>query len=138
MTQDGEIVVIHDASVERTTDRFGVVAEKTLDKLRRSDAGYHFSPDEGRTHPYRGQGVKIPTLAEVYEQFPDASVNIEIKEAQQGIEDAVLKTVRDASAEERTLVVSGHDAVVKRFRELSLAARFPRGRLGRKLSGSAN
>jgi glycerophosphoryl diester phosphodiesterase len=117
MTRDGGIVVIHDATVDRTTDGSGAVAEMTLDELRNLDAGYRFSLDEGRTHPYRGRGVRIPTLAEIYEEFPGSYVNIDIKEAQPGVEEAVLRVIRDA--EGRTLVVSDDHAVVRRFRRVS-------------------
>lgn len=119
MTRDGEIVVIHDPTVDRTTDGTGAVAEMTLDDLRRLDAGYRFSPDGGATYPYRGAGARVPTLAELYEAFPRASLNIEIKEAQPGVEEAVLRVVRGAAAEERTLVVSNDHGVIRRFRRLS-------------------
>jgi glycerophosphoryl diester phosphodiesterase len=119
MTLDGEIVVIHDATVDRTTEGSGVVAGMTLDELRALDAGYRFSPDGGRTHPYRGQGVRVPTLAQVYEQFPAACVNVDIKGPQPGVEEAVMRVIRDARAEGRSLVVSEHHAVVRRFRRVS-------------------
>jgi glycerophosphoryl diester phosphodiesterase len=119
MTRDGEIVVIHDATVDRTTDGSGAVAEMTLDNLRSLDAGYRFSPDGGRTHPYRGRGLRVPTLAEVYEEFPDSYVNIDIKEAQPDVEEAVLRVICSAGAEERTLVVSDDHALVRRFRRVS-------------------
>ena len=119
MTLDGEVAVIHDATVERTTEGFGAVAEMALDELRALDAGYRFSPDGGRTQPYRGQGLRIPTLAQVYEQFPAACVNIDIKEPQPGAEEAVMGVIRDASAERRSLVVSEYHAVVRRFRGVS-------------------
>ncbi|MDP8950178.1 MAG: glycerophosphodiester phosphodiesterase [Actinomycetota bacterium] len=119
MTRDGEIVVIHDATVDRTTDGSGVVAEMTLDELRSLDAGYRFNLDGGRTHPYRGQDIRVPTLAEVYEKFPRVKVNIEIKEAQPDVEEAVMEVIREAHAEERTLVVSNHHDVVRRFRKTS-------------------
>src|SRR5215211_1687562 len=117
MTLDKEIVVIHDATVDRTTNGSGAVAEMTLEELRTFDAGYRFSPDGGHTHPYRGRGVKVPTLAQVYEEFPVTSVNIDIKEAQPGAEEAVLRVMRDAG--ERSLVVSDDHAVVRRFRKVS-------------------
>jgi glycerophosphoryl diester phosphodiesterase len=119
MTRDGEVVVIHDATVDRTTDGSGVVAGMTLDELRGLDAGYRFSPDGGRTYPYRGRGLRIPTLAEVYEEFPATSVNIDIKEPQPGAEGAVLQVIRNAGVEERSLVVSDDHAVVRRFRRVS-------------------
>jgi glycerophosphoryl diester phosphodiesterase len=119
MTVDREIVVIHDATVERTTEGSGVVAEMTLDELRTLDAGYRFSPDGGRTHPYRGQGVRIPTLAQVYEHFPAVCVNVDMKEPQSDVERAVAGVIRDAHAEGRSLVVSEYHAVVRRFRGVS-------------------
>ena len=118
-TRDGEIVVIHDASVDRTTDGSGAVAGMTLEELRRLDAGYRFSPDGGRTFPYRGRGTRIPTLAEVYAQFPDVRVNADIKETRAGTEEVVLRVIRRAAAEVRTLVASNDHAVVRRFRRAS-------------------
>jgi glycerophosphoryl diester phosphodiesterase len=119
LTRDGEVVVIHDATVDRTTDGSGAVAGMSLDELRGLDAGYRFSPDGGITHPYRGRGLRVPTLAEVYEEFPAASVNIDIKEPQQGAEEAVLQITRNGGVEERSLVVSDDHAVVRRFRGVS-------------------
>jgi glycerophosphoryl diester phosphodiesterase len=119
MTRDGEVVVIHDATVDRVTDGSGAVAGMTLDEVRRFDAGYSFSPDGGRTFPYRGRGVRIPTLAEIYEEFPDAYVNADIKEAQPEAEEAVLSVIKDAAAEGRTLVASTDHAVLRRFRKVS-------------------
>lgn len=119
MTRDGEVVVIHDATVDRVTDGSGAVAEMTLEEIRRLDAGCRFSPDGGRTFPYRGQGVRIPTLAEVYEEFPDARVNADIKEAQPGVEEVVLRVIQRAAAEERTLIASTDHAVLRRFRKVS-------------------
>jgi glycerophosphoryl diester phosphodiesterase len=117
MTLDKEIVVIHDATVDRTTNGSGAVAEMTLDELRSFDAGYRFSLDGGRTHPYRGRGLRVPTLAEIYEEFPSVSVNMEIKEGQPGIEERVMEVIR--GDEERTLVASNHHAVMRRFRRVS-------------------
>jgi len=119
MTRDGEVVVIHDATVDRVTDGSGAVAEMTLDEVRRLDAGYSFSYDGGRTFPYRGQGVRIPTLAEVYEEYPDTCVNADIKEAQPEAEEAVFNVIQDAAAEGRTLVASTDHAVLRRFRRVS-------------------
>ena len=132
-TREGEVVVIHDATVDRTTDGSGAVAGMTLDELRRLDAGYRFSPDGGRTFPYRGRGMEIPTLAEVYEEFPDARVNADIKEARAREEEAVLRVVRDAAAEARTLVASSDHAVVRRFRRVS-GGRIPTGASRREIA----
>jgi glycerophosphoryl diester phosphodiesterase len=118
-TRDGEIVVIHDATVDRTTDGSGAVAGMTLRELKGLDAGYRFSPDGARAFPYRDRGITIPTLAEVYEEFPVAPVNADIKEARAGMEEAVLRVIERAGAEARTLVASNDHAVVRRFRSVS-------------------
>ncbi|HEX2207602.1 MAG TPA: glycerophosphodiester phosphodiesterase [Longimicrobium sp.] len=104
-TRDGDCVVIHDATVDRTTDGRGRVADLTVDELRRLDAGYHFTPDGGTTHPFRGRGVHISTLREVLEALPDARVNVEIKDRR--AQQAVQRTIRDLGAEHRVLVAAG-------------------------------
>src|ERR1044071_2266469 len=62
-TRDGVVVVIHDGTLERTTDALGPVRDLTFAELGRCDAGFHFS--DGRGHPFRGRGVRVPALAEV-------------------------------------------------------------------------
>ena len=119
MTSDGYVVVIHDDSVERTTDGSGFVRDMPLDEIRSLDAGYRFTPDGGATYPYRGQGVRVPELREVFGRFPGHRMNVDIKEARPGIEEALLQVIDDAGAEDRTLVVSEVSEIVDNFRELS-------------------
>ena len=119
LTRDGHVVVIHDATVERTTNGAGSVAEMTLAELRGFDAGHNFSPDGGRTRPYYGRGLLVPTLVEVLQEFADVSVNIDMKEGRPGIEAALLGVLREAGAEGRALVVSSRHSAVRRFRKIS-------------------
>jgi glycerophosphoryl diester phosphodiesterase len=119
MTRDGHIVVIHDATVDRTTSGTGAVSEMTIDELRGPDAGYNFSPDGGPTRPYRGRGSRVPTLEDVLHEFPGVAVNIDIKAGGSGIEAAVLEVIREANSLDRVLVVSTSHATVKRFRRVS-------------------
>jgi glycerophosphoryl diester phosphodiesterase len=76
---DGRCVVIHDATVDRTTDGTGRVAAMTLAELRELDAGFRFSDDGGLSHPFRGAGVRIPTIDEVLETLPDMRLTVEVK-----------------------------------------------------------
>ena len=119
MTSDGGIVVIHDDSVDRTTEGTGLVRRMTLQELQSLDAGYRFTPDGGIAYPHRGQGVRVPELGEVLRHFPGHKVNIDIKEEQPGVEVALLETIEGADAGNRVLVVSEMPAVVERIRELS-------------------
>jgi len=108
LTADGHLVVIHDDKVDRTTNGSGLIREKTLQEIKLLDAGYKFPGQGSKTYPYRGQGVVIPTLEEVYQEFPDVATNVEIKEDQPGIEQALWQVIEEAEAAERTLVVSGN------------------------------
>jgi glycerophosphoryl diester phosphodiesterase len=116
---EGTIVVIHDAVVDRTTDGSGPVAEKTVPELQSLDAAYRFSDDGGLTFPWRARGVKIPTLEALYQAFPEAPFNIEIKGRRSGIEEAVFRHIEAAGAMERTLVVSDSRGTISRFRKVS-------------------
>ena len=116
---EGTIVVIHDAVVDRTTDGTGPVAEKTVPELQSLDAGYRFSPDGGATFPWRAKGVTIPTLEALYQAFPDAPFNIEIKGRRSGIEETVFHQIEAAGALQRTLVVSDNTGTISRFRKVS-------------------
>ena len=119
MTSDGRVAVIHDDSVDRTTNGQDLVRDMTLREVQGLDGGYRFPPDGGDTYPYRDRGVRVPELGEVLREFPDQQVNIDIKEARPGIEAAVLQTVVAADAGNRVLVVSEISSVLQRFRELS-------------------
>ncbi len=89
LTADGHLVAIHDNTVDRTTDGSGPVREKTLRELKGLDAGYRFTRDGGKTYPCRGQGITVPALEKIYQEFSDVPVNVEIKEAQPDIERAL-------------------------------------------------
>ncbi len=102
---DGECVVIHDPTVDRTCDGCGAVAGMTLDDLRRLDFGYRFTNALGKT-PFRGQGIGISTLAEVLEAFPDTRFTLEVKAG--AAQAPMFDTIRRLGAESR-VVVAGMD-----------------------------
>jgi glycerophosphoryl diester phosphodiesterase len=77
ITKDGVLVLIHDATVDRTTNGKGAVGDLTLSQLQPLDAGYSYSAD-GKTFPYRGRGITIPTLEQFFNAFPDRRLGIEI------------------------------------------------------------
>ena len=128
LTADGAPVVIHDDTLDRTTDRAGLVRSLTLAELRSADAGAKFTPDRGRTHPYRGGGVRIPTLGEVLWAFPRMPVLLEIKEPE--AQEAVRKVLVQEGAAERCVVASEHQAALLAFEE----APFARGAAGAEIS----
>lgn len=82
LSRDGEVVVVHDATVDRTTDGRGRVRDHTATELARLDAGATFMPVEGHGFPFRGRGIGIPRLADVIAAVPDMPLLIEVKVAE--------------------------------------------------------
>ena len=78
LSRDGVPVVIHDATLERTTDAAGAVCMRTADELARVDAGFQFTLDG--IQPFRGQGIGVPRLEHLLHRFPNARVIIEMKQ----------------------------------------------------------
>ena len=79
LSSDGELVVVHDAELDRTTDRTGAIASLTMQQIREADAGYRFEVADG-SFPFRGQGLRVPTLAEVLDWLPEGiGLVVEIK-----------------------------------------------------------
>ena len=89
-------VVIHDATLERTTDGNGFVNRKSHKELSLLDAGFNFDPDKNRSFPYRGKGMRILSLEEMFTHFPDKKLLIEIKENSPELTHAVMALVKTA------------------------------------------
>src|SRR5215210_1213946 len=115
VTRDGAPVVVHDATLDRTTDRVGPVRAHTLAELRQADAGHRFTSDGQRTHPYRGAGIRIPTLAEVLWTFPTTPVMVEVKEPD--VQEAVRRVLLEERAADRCVVASEQIGALELFRE---------------------
>ena len=114
-TADGAVVVLHDATVDRTTDGTGPVRALRLAEVQALDAGYRFETPDG-AFPFRGCGVRIPTLAELLAACPDVALNVEIKQDAPPIEDAVLAVLDRFDARQRTLLAAESAAIMARIR----------------------
>jgi glycerophosphoryl diester phosphodiesterase len=115
LTHDGIPVVLHDPTVERTTDGRGSLAGLSVAELRELDAGARFTVDGGRTYPFRGAATRVPALAEVLQAFPEMPVMVEVKEP--AAQEPVRKVILDHGAAERCLLASEHHEALRLFRE---------------------
>ena len=79
ITKDGHLITIHDPTVDRTTNGKGRVADLTLAEIQELDAGYDFKDLEGN-YSFRGKGVYIPTVDEMFQAFGNMKIEIEIKD----------------------------------------------------------
>ncbi len=90
LSKDGELVVIHDDTVDRTTDGHGAVRDFTVEQLKKLDAGVKFG--------HKWKGARIPTLGEVFDELGRANYRIELKhssKAYPGVEEKLVSCVRD-------------------------------------------
>lgn len=138
-TRDKQLVVLHDATVDRTTDGTGRVVDMTLAQVRRLDAAHWFVPRRGTVHDLRAakyalRGARrgdprvkghqpsdfaVPTLAAVLRRFPDVPVNIEIK----GTEDSDTASFKRTGRLLAALLdeVGRTDVIVTSFNDTALA-----------------
>lgn len=116
ITQDGEIVLMHDEEVDRTTNGTGLIEDLTLEEIKRLDAAYDWSIDDDATFPHRGQGIQVPTLVEVFERFPDMRYVIEIKLTRDPIDKPLCDLIRNHAMQDKVLIGSFHDEAMKNFR----------------------
>lgn len=117
-TADGSLVVMHDDKVDRTTNGTGDVSRMALNQVQTLDAGYKFTKDGGITFPFRGKGVKVPTLEEVLGEFPEANFNIEAKGLRADKAPVLCSMIRELSSPERVVIASAGSAFMYEFRNV--------------------
>lgn len=104
LTKDGQLVVCHDDTVDRTSNGSGLICEKTFDELRQLDFGSWFSPEFA--------GTQIPSLAEFFALCGSLKVvNVEIKRAPDGstaCAGAVVRLAKEMNVFDQ-LIVSSFD-----------------------------
>jgi glycerophosphoryl diester phosphodiesterase len=116
ITKDGQIVLMHDEKVDRTTNGTGLIEDLTLPELQQLDAAYRWSNDEDRTFPYRGQDIRVPTLEELFQKFPRMRYVIEIKLTQNPIAKPLCDLIRKHDMQDKVMVASFHDEAMQNFR----------------------
>ena len=120
---DNVLVVIHDGTVDRTTDGSGRVNEMTVAELQALDAAYNWPTLAEHEllgtgeYPYRGQGISIPTLEEVFIAFPEMPISIEIKQESPSIAQPLCDLIREYERENMTIVPSFSPIAMNEFRE---------------------
>ncbi len=107
LSADGEVMCVHDATVDRTTDGTGPVASFTRRELERLDAGRALVGFEGAGH-------RIPGLDEVLLSFPQVNLVVDLK--QDRLEKPLLALLRRLDATDRVVVGSFSDRRLRRLR----------------------
>jgi glycerophosphoryl diester phosphodiesterase len=116
LTRDGVVVMAHDDTVDRTTDGSGPLRGFSFAELAKLDAGYHFSTDGGSSFPFRGRGLRIPTLEEGFNAFPGVRFNLELKHDGAALVERTVALVKRQKREAITLLTAEGDALMARLR----------------------
>ena len=116
LTKDGEIVIIHDETIDRTTDGKGFVADYTYAELKKFDASYVYTGKMGFN--------KIPTLREYFEFVKDKNIvtNIELKTGINeyfGIEKKVWDLIKEYNLAEKIIISSFNHYSVLRMKKIA-------------------
>lgn len=119
LSRDGEVVVIHDPTLDRTTDAGGPVADRTAAELAQVDAAFRFEQDGG--FPYRGTGAGVPRLADVLARWPAMPFVIEVKGSRPETARRTLEVIAEARADERVIVGGFSQQVLAAVRSLQPA-----------------
>lgn len=123
LSADGHVMVIHDDDVKHTTNGEGLVYEMDLADLKQLDAAHAFDDVRGY-YIYRGHGVRIPTLEQVFEAFPNTRMMIEMKHPEYmetdvldsyDIERALWEIIEQFDAHDRVIVSSFSERMTNRF-----------------------
>lgn len=135
MTKDGTLVVCHDATVDRTTNATGAIADLTLDELKALDNAYWFVPGSVVDHEtvdpaayvHRGKAAddpafRIATLEEVLTEFPHVFLNFDIKQTAPVVpsyEEPLAEALRRHRRVGDAIVASFNDVALDRFRAIA-------------------
>lgn len=118
LTADNRVVVLHDATVDRTTDGSGRITELTLQQVQGLDAAYNWEDPNGNT-PFRGRGIRIPTLEQILIRYPGIPLLIELKtDSDVHIAERVSELIDEYQAHDRVMVASFDTGYLDAFRAL--------------------
>lgn len=115
-SKDGEIVIMHDDTIDRTTNGTGKVRDYTLAELKGFDAGYNWTADGSKTFPFRGKGLQIPTLTEVVTEIKNTGIIIEIKQEEPSLIKPLSELIKKNVLENKVIVASFSNKALTEFR----------------------
>lgn len=115
-SSDGEVVVAHDATLERCTNGSGPLSALPFRELSRLDAAFHFTPVGEVGTPLRGKGIALPSLREVLAASGKLRLNVELKS--EGAIEPFVALVKQEQCLERLCIGSEHDSIAAELARL--------------------
>lgn len=123
ITKDGHLIASHDPTVDRITTGTGLINEMTLEEIKALDAGEKFIDLEGRT-PYKGKGIRLATVEEIFQAFPNKRAVIELKDTNdpalyEAMVQEMWRIVQKNQMIDKVIIASFDHAINQRFKEIS-------------------
>ena len=115
-TSDSILVLLHDETVDRTTNGKGKISELTLKEAKKLNAGYRWTENDSLSFPFRALNIKIPTFDEFLTNFKDYKLNIEIKQHDKFIAKKLCDYLKENQIEDNIVIGSFNDEVLDEFR----------------------
>ena len=106
LTRDEKVIVLHDDSLDRTTNGKGEVSRLSYKEISQFDGGFRFKNDKGE-FSFRNQGIKVPLFENILEEFPQMFLNIELKGNNLKLIQKAADLINKYNAENRILVGAG-------------------------------
>lgn len=123
ITKDGHLIASHDATVDRITTGTGYINDLTLTEIKALDAGEKFVDVNGES-PYKGQGVQLATVEEIFLLFPHKRAVIELKdtnrpELYEAMNQEIWRLIQQYNMEDKVIIASFDHKINQRFKEIS-------------------
>ncbi|WP_444897730.1 glycerophosphodiester phosphodiesterase [Microbulbifer sp. SSSA005] len=119
LSKDQFIIINHDADLKKNVGVSDKIEDLTLVEIKALDAGHEFTLDNGDSYPFRNQGLVLLTLNELFESYPNAIFNIEIKPNNKVLSEILWQVIVDYRMEQQVTVASQHNRAMGHFRDIS-------------------
>ena len=109
-------MLLHDETVDRTTNGKGRISDLTLKEAKTLNAGYWWTENDSLSFPFRTLNIKIPTFYEFLTNFKDYKLNIEIKQHDNFIAKKLCESIKENQIQDNVVIGSFNDEVLDEFR----------------------
>ncbi|MBN2651578.1 MAG: glycerophosphodiester phosphodiesterase [Spirochaetales bacterium] len=118
ITTDNQVVIWHDQSLERVSNKKGKISEYSYEELLEVDPGHNFTNDEGKTFPFRGKGLKIVEFSELLQSLPNMRFNVDLKTNSNRLVQQTIEILKKTNSLHRVCLGSFHTENIVRLRKL--------------------
>ncbi|MBN1648741.1 MAG: glycerophosphodiester phosphodiesterase [Spirochaetales bacterium] len=106
LSRDGEVVIWHDPDLSRVAGRRALISDLDWPELQKIDAGYNFTPDNGKTFPFRGNGIGVALFRDLLREVPAMRLNVDLKSADPRMVEAFARIIEEEKAMGRVIGAS--------------------------------